>query len=648
MDTVDTENLSQLSKGKVNFLSYLALPVCLLLCALFTINILHFDYKSELPPNISALSKVHFIANDGIESLSQSGYGTKVVLPHSWPSNYEQHVGWYTSLIPIDGLPERPQAIYFPDISVDSTIFLNDQILGSVLRPDETRGRMGRRPLFLRVPVGLWLEGDNELNIRVNAEPNSYDWLRVFYLGDETVLSDVYAKHVFHSISVVKIIAGLLAFTAVSMGIVWLYRPKDAVYGWFAVVCTAWAGVTLTEVSDALIFDFSLPPWLGSLLFLVLSISMLRFVGETRVPRMQLRHPLLQVATGVFVVALLLYFWRDQPGVYIFVKGVGVVILLFTCVLSVFSKDANALADRVFLWLTLFMLTVLSVYSWLDSLTVPGLAFTGLSTAMAAPAFVFLVGYQLVRDFVTARNDLERLNGHLEQRVLERTAALEEQHKKLLRLERETVLSAERDRIMLEMHDGMGAHLVSILSMADKQHVNALEVKNTVKDALQDLRMMIDSLDPVENDIGLVLGMYRHRMSKILNESSIKLSWQVKDLPLIPDLTPHRVLQILRILQEAVANAIKYADSNSISVSTGMDEQRPFIEIRDYGNGMTPECVGTGRGLHNMQKRARSIGAEIKINSSAQGVVVRLLLTPVGEQTTSRKNTGAQRYAAVA
>ncbi len=525
---------------------------------------------------------------------------------------------------------------------------MNDQILGSVLRPDEIRGRMGRRPLFLRVPVGLWLEGDNELNIRVNAEPNSYDWLREFYLGDETVLSDVYAKHVFHSISMVKIIAGLLAFTAISMSIVWLYRPQDAVYGWFAIVCTAWAGVTLAEISDAVVFDFSLPPWLGSLLFLVLSVSMLRFVGETRIPRMQLKHPSLQVAAGVIVLALVMYYWQDQPGVYIVVKGLGVVVLLATCLLSVFSKDANALTDRVFLWLTLFMLTVLSVYSWLDSLTIPGLAFTGLSTAMAAPAFVFLVGYQLIRDFVTARNDLERLNNHLEQRVVERTAELEKQHKQLIQLERETVLSAERDRIMLEMHDGMGAHLVSILSMADKNNVNAEEVKNTAKAALQDLRMMIDSLDPVENDLGLVLGMYRHRMSKVLIESGIELIWGVKDLPLIPDLTPHRVLQILRILQEAVGNAIKYADSTSISVITGVDGTKPFIEIRDFGKGMTPECVGTGRGLHNMQKRASSIGAEISIKSGNQGVAVRLTLAPIDDQVNQMKIAETPKYAAVA
>lgn len=634
--------------GKFSFLSYLALPVCLLLCALLTISIVKFDYKSELPVNITVLSKVHFIANNGLKSLNHSGHGTRVVLPHSWSTNNEQHVGWYTSLIPVEGLPERPQAIYFPDISVDSTIFLNDQILGSVLRPDETRGLQGRRPLFLRVPIGLWLEGDNELNIRVNAEPNSYDWLRVFYLGDETALSDVYAQHVFHSIGMVKIIAGLLAFTAISMGIVWLYRPQDAVYGWFAVVCSAWAGVTLTEISDAVVFDYPMPSWLGSLLFLILAISMLRFVGETRVPRVRWHSPLLQVVAGVLLLAFILYYWRGQPGVYIFVKGIGVLILLATCLLSVFYKDENALADRIFLWLTLFMLTVLSVYSWLDSLTIPGLAFTGLSTAMAAPAFVFLVGYQLVRDFVAARNDLERLNCHLEQRVLERTAALERQHKQLLELERETVLSAERDRIMLEMHDGMGAHLVSILSMADKQHVNALEVKNTAKVALQDLRMMIDSLDPVENDIGLVLGMYRHRMSKVLNESDIQLSWQVKDLPLIPDLTPHRVLQILRILQEAVGNAIKYANTDGISVFTGMDGTRPFIEIRDFGKGMSPECVGTGRGLHNMQKRARSIGAEVSIKSSSNGVAVRLSLSSTAHQSALSDARSSRRYAAVA
>lgn len=613
----------------VGFLRFLALPLCLLMCALITVNVVQFDYQSEISEQVKTVSETRFIANDGFDTPTQSGYGPTVELPHSWYTDYEQHVGWYTTLISVSSIPDRPQAIYFPDVSVDSTVFLNDQILGSVLMPSETRGKMGRRPLFIRVPVGLWLQGDNELNIRVNAQPNSAEWMREFYVGAETDLSDVYAEHVFHSLSVVKIIAGLLAFTAVSMGTVWLFRPKDAVYGWFAVVCTAWSGVTFAEVTDAVFFDITLPAWAGSLLFLGLSVAILKFVDETRVHRQLTHYKAYLIVVLVVLSAVALYLWKDQATTHLWVKGIGIVLLLYACAMSIFSKLQIGRIDKWVLWLTIFMLALLSVNAWLSSLRVPGLAFTGLSTATAAPAFVFLVGYQLIRDFVTARNELEDLNQSLELRVVERTSELQKQHQQLIMLERTNVLSAERDRIMLEMHDGMGAHLVSILSMTDRDKVNVCELQGCVRDALQDLRMMIDSLDPVENDLGLVLGMYRHRMGKLLRDSSISLKWEVTDLPEIQNLTPHRVLQILRILQEAVANAIKYAETDCITISTGIERGRPYIQVKDHGKGMSPECVGTGRGLHNMQKRAKTLNADMVIVSGTRGVSVRLVLASV-------------------
>lgn len=630
---------------KLSLLRYLVLPICLLLCAVITVSTVRFDYHQEIPKHLEPISSIRFIANDGIDTPTQTGYGQTVTLPHSWRSNHDEHVGWYTSLIALSTEPETPQAIYFPDVSVDSTIYLNDQILGSVLLPDQARGKQGRRPLFLRVPVGLWLKGDNELNIRVNAQTNTMEWMREFYVGAETDLRDVYARHVFHSLTLVKLIAGLLGFTAVSMGTIWVYRPKDKVYGWFAIVCTAWCTVTIAEISDAVLFDVALPAWAGSILFLLLSISIMKFVDESRVDP-ALRGTMNRVVTGVlgglFVVLLV---WENEPAAHLLVKGVGVTILMLSCVLSINVNLQTRQYEKIFLWLSVFMLTLLSMNSWLISLKVPGLALTGFSTAIAAPVFIFLVGYQLVRDFVTSRNELEQLAESLEMRVVERTMELREKHLQVIEFERNSILATERDRIMLEMHDGMGAHLVSILSMTDQDHVDLQEVQRTVKEALQDLRMMIDSLDPVENDLGLVLGMYRHRMGKILKESSISLNWRVGNLPQIDELTPHRVLQILRILQEAVTNAIKYSKSNVITVSTGLSNNSPFIEVDDNGVGFCMESQPKGRGLMNMQKRARHIGARVDIVAQANdGVKVRLVFADRNAFDPAQREGDFQEY----
>ncbi len=619
-------------RTRTNVLRFLVLPAGLFLCAILSINVLSFNYEDKLPEGTYEVQQVHHIANNGLQTLTESGYGSVVELPHSWNTDFEHHVGWYTALVPVRDLPSRPQAIYFPDISVDTTVYLNDQILGSVLRPNETRGRMGRRPLLLRVPVGLWVRGDNEVNIRVNAQPNSMEWLNRFYVGTESDLSDVYSMHVFRSVSMVKIIALMLAFTALGMGVVWLYRPRDAAYGWYAIVCTAWSGVTMAEISDAVFLDYELPAWVGTVLFFVLCIAVFKFVDEGHEGNGLKRKQASWVVAALVLVSVMLLLWKHQPAVYLLVTGLGICVLLYACLMAVVSTVRVQTFDIAILCLTVFMLTLLASESWMEAWSTPGLAFSGLSTAIAAPAFVFLIGYQLVRDFVNARNELEVLNSSLEQRVAQRTDALRKKHKQLLLLEKNEVLASERDRIMLEMHDGMGAHLVSILSMTDAEKVDVKRLKSSVKDALQDLRMMIDSMDPVENDLGLVLGMYRQRICSTLKESSVKLHWDVVDFPVMSDLTPHRVLQVLRIVQEAVTNSLKYSGSETIRISNGVEEGHPYILVQDFGLGMKGDCINKGRGLRNMQKRAITIGADVRIQSDGSGVTVKLLLPQMCEQ----------------
>lgn len=121
-----------------------------------------------------------------------------------------------------------------------------------------------------------------------------------------------------------------------------------------------------------------------------------------------------------------------------------------------------------------------------------------------------------MRDFVRARNEAETLNRELEQRIREKSAELERNYQRLRELERQQVLDEERRRIMRDMHDGMGGHLVSTLALAESGATKSETIAEALRAALNDLRLMIDSLDPVEGDLTLVLGMFRARLESQL------------------------------------------------------------------------------------------------------------------------------------
>jgi signal transduction histidine kinase len=102
-----------------------------------------------------------------------------------------------------------------------------------------------------------------------------------------------------------------------------------------------------------------------------------------------------------------------------------------------------------------------------------------------------------------------------------------------------------------------------------------------------------------------------------------------------PELRPGHVIQIVRLLDEAVTNAVKHATAKNITVSiaTLTDACGPYgcITVEDDGKGFTPAADGgndrtVGRGLRNMQNRAARCGATCEVASGATGTRVRLML----------------------
>lgn len=146
-------------------------------------------------------------------------------------------------------------------------------------------------------------------------------------------------------------------------------------------------------------------------------------------------------------------------------------------------------------------------------------------------------------------------------------------------------------------------------------------------------------MDDIGGDLMLALGSWRERAAMQLRPHDIALDWRVatpQGLPLHPELKPWHVIQIVRILDEAVTNAVKHAAARHIAVTieTHDDGQGPYgvIGIADDGKGfaLADEGLGqTARGLRNMRSRAARCGALLDFTSDASGVRVRLQLPQV-------------------
>jgi signal transduction histidine kinase len=244
------------------------------------------------------------------------------------------------------------------------------------------------------------------------------------------------------------------------------------------------------------------------------------------------------------------------------------------------------------------------------------------------PLYLLVVGLILIRHFVASMRGFEQLNMHLERRVEEKSNELSGNYDRLVEAKKAETLATERSRIMSEMHDGIGSQLTTALALVRKldrdSHPDGEPldgpIARVLKESIEDLQLIVDSLEPVEHDLSTVLGTLRYRLQGRLSEAGIELSWRVSDLPPLPVLTPHSVLSILRIVQEAFANALKHSGAKRIEVATGLlgdpgYHEVAFVRVVDDGCGMG-DVGQAGRGLNNMRQRARSLDGSLSIESN--------------------------------
>ncbi len=193
---------------------------------------------------------------------------------------------------------------------------------------------------------------------------------------------------------------------------------------------------------------------------------------------------------------------------------------------------------------------------------------------------------------------------------------------------------------MRDMHDGMGGHLVSTLALLEAQGMDKPEViHDALRAALDDLRLMIDSMEDVDGDVVTVLAMLRDRLEPRLRQAGVEIDWRMGELPPLDNLGPQKSLQMLRIFQEALTNILKHANASTVVFETSFlhHEERPGIRIecRDDGCGLTqnPASNTSGRGLNNIRRRAAQLQGHAGFDQALEGGLNVWLWVPLVEES---------------
>jgi signal transduction histidine kinase len=197
--------------------------------------------------------------------------------------------------------------------------------------------------------------------------------------------------------------------------------------------------------------------------------------------------------------------------------------------------------------------------------------------------------------------------------------------------ELEKKLVSEKLNISRELHDNIGSQLTFLISSLDNityseksnslvPRLNAL--KNFSKDALTDLRSTIWAMKQEDGDLEkLVLRINEtaQKLNSTLNGTSIEVINNIdENLPLNSTI----ILNLFRIIQEALQNAVKYSGASRIIIEFNKIVNGFELKINDNGNGFNINSSSNGNGLHNMKTRCEQSGGKFILMSSDTGTTI--------------------------
>lgn len=231
-------------------------------------------------------------------------------------------------------------------------------------------------------------------------------------------------------------------------------------------------------------------------------------------------------------------------------------------------------------------------------------------------------------------------------------AQLQLQQQELRALAAQLQLQREKERIARDLHDNVGSQLSVIASTMDhvshqvQEHAIADQVTivgNFARDAIQSLR---DTIWAIHHEtitlpeFRVKLQQYIHRQQAVSGSCQLLLNAQG---PPTGTMSSLQALNLFRIIQEALHNALKYAESSEIVVSYRLDAHVLYLTITDNGRGFCTDLRPDNEphyGLQNMQHRANELNGHCSIRSQpGAGTIVDVVISLDGS---------AQQYASAA
>ena len=166
--------------------------------------------------------------------------------------------------------------------------------------------------------------------------------------------------------------------------------------------------------------------------------------------------------------------------------------------------------------------------------------------------------------------------------------------------------SEERSRLAQDLHDDIGARLLTLMYQAQSP-----EHEDYIRHTLQDLKTLTRGLAAHNHPLSHAAGEWKADLQQRLELANASLAWRVS-LESEVDLSVVQWSALTRVLRELVSNVIAHAHATEVSIAIELRDDRLLLHVRDNGCGRNPPAWSHGLGLGGVRKRVKQLSGEVE------------------------------------
>lgn len=163
----------------------------------------------------------------------------------------------------------------------------------------------------------------------------------------------------------------------------------------------------------------------------------------------------------------------------------------------------------------------------------------------------------------------------------------------------------ERQRIAQDLHDDIGARLLTLMYQAQTP-----DMEDYIRHTLQDLKTLTRGLAAGEHRLSEAAAEWKADLGQRLAAARAELAWSLQ-ADEDPRLTVVQWSGLTRVLRELVSNALFHGHASRVEVSLQLQRGRLVLVVADDGEGQAPEQWAHGLGLGGVRKRVKLMGGEV-------------------------------------